>query len=70
MKNTETYIFGLSSVNTGLISWIATKYSLNIFFETKFGLLTYFLWSSALSTNLSFIFLKIFHSFGINTIIY
>ena len=33
---------GLPSIKTGLISWIATKFSVNIFCETKVGLLTYF----------------------------
>ena len=34
---------GLLSVKTGLISWIATKCLLNIFCETKIGLLAYYL---------------------------
>ena len=37
----STYI-GLSSVKTGLISWIATKFLLILYCEIKFGLLAYF----------------------------
>ena len=43
MKNTKSYIDWLSSVKTGLDSRIATKFLLNIFCETKIGLLTCFL---------------------------
>ena len=33
-------LIGLLHFKTGLISWIATKFSLNIYCETKLGLVT------------------------------